>query len=70
LEKWQKVLYLSRMKTLKISPEVHKALKVFCAGRNANMTVMADYAILDMIEMEEKKPSKKTPKIKSSNSKK
>jgi hypothetical protein len=46
------------LKTLKISPEVHKKLKVYCAESGENMTEIADTAILSMLAVKQEKKKK------------
>ena len=47
------------MKNLKISPEVHKALKVFCSERSLKMNSLADKILLEYIKENMKDENKK-----------
>jgi len=38
------------MKNIKVSPEVHKALKVFCSVNELKMSALVDKLLLDYIE--------------------
>jgi hypothetical protein len=65
LENWKKVLYIYFMKTVKISPSVHKELKTYVAQKEENISDVAGFAIMEYLKASGHKftsPKSKTSK--------